>query len=340
MNIKDRTIEFQQSVLTFKKQFNNNTNNNKTNHDIKRSEFQKKASNIAHEVSLSAKLLSKLAILSKAKPMFNDNSIEVAELSFLIKRKIYLIEQNLIDLSKYQKTIQGKENIVVKNGKDLNHSKNVINLLNTKVKNISGNFKNVLEKRQELELQNKGRWEKINTNNNNNANNTTTDTNNANNAPTDTNANINTIHNNTNYNNSNPFLSSVQVADEEEEKYLNNNNNNATDNQMLLLSMEEGLLSQSDNTNVYLQQRDRAMETIESTIQEVGNMFQQLASMVQEQGEVIQRIDANVEDIDLNISGAQRELLKYFDRIKSNRWLAVKVFFIIFVFFLVWVLVN
>ena len=94
------------------------------------------------------------------------------------------------------------------------------------------------------------------------------------------------------------------------------------------------------SSNQYLQERNRAVETIESTIQEVGNLFQQLASMVQEQGEVIQRIDANVDDIDMNITGAQRQLLKYFDRVKSNRWLAVKIFFVIFVFFLIWVLVN
>ena len=106
-----------------------------------------------------------------------------------------------------------------------------------------------------------------------------------------------------------------------------------SDTQLML--MEEGI-----SNNVYLQERNRAMETMESTIQEVGNLFQQLASMVQEQGETIQRIDANVDDVDMNISGAQRELLKYFDRVKSNRWLAVKIFFIIFVFFLIWVLVN
>ena len=70
--------------------------------------------------------------------------------------------------------------------------------------------------------------------------------------------------------------------------------------QMLL--MEE----QQYGNQQYLQQRNRAVESIESTINEVGNLFQQLATMVSEQGEQIQRIDANVEDINMNITGAQR----------------------------------
>ena len=104
--------------------------------------------------------------------------------------------------------------------------------------------------------------------------------------------------------------------------------------QMLL--MEE----QQYGNQQYLQQRNRAVESIESTINEVGNLFQQLATMVSEQGEQIQRIDANVEDINMNITGAQRELLKYYAHITSNRWLFLKIFGVLIVFFFLWVLVS
>ena len=40
---------------------------------------------------------------------------------------------------------------------------------------------------------------------------------------------------------------------------------------------------------------------------------------------MIQRIDANTEDVVDNVSGAQRELLKYWSRVSSNRWLIAKV---------------
>ncbi|EJS42769.1 sed5p [Saccharomyces arboricola H-6] len=341
MNIKDRTSEFQQSVLSYKKrnknfkeqqrerlqeQENDNSSNKTTSNGKPVSEFQKKASGIAHEISSTAQLLSKLAVLAKRKPMFNDNPVEIAELSFLIKRKIYSVEQSLVQLSQLKKNdTNGSASSQSSNQPSaVQHSKNVVNLLNTQMKNISGNFKDVLEERQRLEMANKDRWQKL-----------STDAEHA--QPDDNTQTRNNAVDITTYNNSNPFMTSL--LDESSENNKNSSNQGELSfpqNDSQLMLMEEGQLS----NNVYLQERNRAVETIESTIQEVGNLFQQLASMVQEQGEVIQRIDANVDDIDLNMSGAQRELLKYFDRIKSNRWLAAKIFFIIFVFFLIWVLVN
>ena len=54
--------------------------------------------------------------------------------------------------------------------------------------------------------------------------------------------------------------------------------------------------------------------------------------MVAEQRETVQRIDADTHDILDNVSGAQRELLKYYASISSNRWLMLKVFGILIVF--------
>lgn len=49
---------------------------------------------------------------------------------------------------------------------------------------------------------------------------------------------------------------------------------------------------------------------------------------------MIQRIDANTEDVVDNVSGAQRELLKYWSRVSSNRWLIAKMFGVLMIFFL------
>lgn len=54
--------------------------------------------------------------------------------------------------------------------------------------------------------------------------------------------------------------------------------------------------------------------------------------MVAEQRETVQRIDADTVDIASNVSGAQRELLKYYASISSNRWLMLKVFGVLIVF--------
>jgi syntaxin 5 len=102
-----------------------------------------------------------------------------------------------------------------------------------------------------------------------------------------------------------------------------------------LLIMEEGLPSQ----NSYINARGEAIEAIERTISELGGIFGQLATMVSEQSEMIQRIDANTEDVVDNVQGAQRELMKYWSRVSSNRWLVAKMFGVLMIFFLVWVLI-
>lgn len=84
--------------------------------------------------------------------------------------------------------------------------------------------------------------------------------------------------------------------------------------------------------DTYIQTRSTAIESIESTIAELGQIFTQLATMVAEQRETVQRIDADTSDIASNVSGAQRELLKYYASISSNRWLMMKVFGVLIVF--------
>lgn len=82
----------------------------------------------------------------------------------------------------------------------------------------------------------------------------------------------------------------------------------------------------SSQQSAYMQQRSTAIESIESTISELGQIFSQLAHMVAEQRETVQRIDDNIMDVADNVSGAQRELLKYYNSVASNRWLMFKIF--------------
>src|ERR1700761_9355299 len=82
----------------------------------------------------------------------------------------------------------------------------------------------------------------------------------------------------------------------------------------------------------YIQSRSTAIESIESTIAELGQIFSQLANMVAEQAETVQRIDVQTYDTAQNISGAQRELLKYYSSISNNRWLMLKLFGVLIIF--------
>uniref|UniRef100_A0A8I3NIA8 Syntaxin-5 n=2 Tax=Canis lupus familiaris TaxID=9615 RepID=A0A8I3NIA8_CANLF len=85
------------------------------------------------------------------------------------------------------------------------------------------------------------------------------------------------------------------------------------------------------------QSRADTMQNIESTIVELGSIFQQLAHMVKEQEETIQRIDENVLGAQLDVEAAHSEILKYFQSVTSNRWLMVKIFLILIVFFIIFV---
>jgi syntaxin 5 len=100
------------------------------------------------------------------------------------------------------------------------------------------------------------------------------------------------------------------------------------------------LMEEAQPNNTYIQERGQAIEAIERTINELGGIFGQLATMVSEQGEMLQRIDANTEDVVDNVQGAQRELLKYWNRVQGNRWLVAKMFGVLMIFFLLWVLIS
>ncbi|KAM0717918.1 hypothetical protein Q7P37_006250 [Cladosporium fusiforme] len=110
--------------------------------------------------------------------------------------------------------------------------------------------------------------------------------------------------------------------------------NNGPQSQQQLQIMEEGSTS-----NSYIQQRGEAIDAIERTIADLGGIFGQLAQMVSEQAEQIQRIDANTDDVVDNVEGAQRELMKYWNRVQGNRWLVAKMFGVLMIFFLLWVLI-
>lgn len=49
------------------------------------------------------------------------------------------------------------------------------------------------------------------------------------------------------------------------------------------------------------------------------------------------RIDANVEDAALNVEAGHAEILKYFKNVTSNRWLMVKIFGVLIIFFIFFV---
>lgn len=51
------------------------------------------------------------------------------------------------------------------------------------------------------------------------------------------------------------------------------------------------------------------------------------------------RVDSNIENASLSVEAAHSELLKYFQSMTGNRWLMIKVFGVLIVFFILFVVI-
>lgn len=296
-----------------------------------RSEFSRMASNIAKEISSTTIRLSKLAQLAKRKTLFDDKPVEISELTFIIKQDIANVNRQIASLQSHlkQRNAQGASRTT--EGKQMDeHSHNVVMMLQSKLATTSMTFKDVLEVRTQNMKETKDRTEQF-------------------------------MHSTSAAAHQAPQGSLLlngrydPMGDGSGERLNSKGKGRAPQNGGDVLAMDldsaEGglagngggafmqmqLVEQQDS---YIQSRSTAIESIESTIAELGQIFTQLAHMVAEQRETVQRIDADTMDIATNVGGAQRELLKYYASISGNRWLMLKVFGILIVFFLAFILVS
>ncbi|RCV16031.1 hypothetical protein SETIT_3G104700v2 [Setaria italica] len=77
---------------------------------------------------------------------------------------------------------------------------------------------------------------------------------------------------------------------------------------------------------------------MESTTHELAQIFRQLGSMVSQQGELAIRIDENMDATLVNVEAAQGQLLKHLNNISSNGWMMSKIFIVLIIFLLIFVL--
>ncbi|KAM4880072.1 syntaxin-5 isoform 2-T2 [Sylvia borin] len=258
-----------------------------------RSEFSLMAKRIGKDLSNTFAKLEKLTILAKRKSLFDDKSVEIEELTYIIKQDINSLNKQIAQL---QELVRARGGPAGRHGHT--HSNTVVVSLQSKLASMSNDFKSVLEVRTENLKQQRSRREHFSL------------------PPVSALAANN--------------LGSPAVLQEESPRSggaVAIDMDSRTQQQLQLL----------DEQDSYIQSRADTMHNIESTIVELGSIFQQLAHMVKEQEETIQRIDSSVEDAQLNVEAAHGEILKYFQSVTSNRWLMVKIFLILIVFFIVFV---
>ncbi|KAI1322183.1 SNARE domain-containing protein [Xylariaceae sp. FL0255] len=315
-SIQDRTAEFK-SVLTQaqKRQASSKvgaqrrsllTDSQKTaaqsNGTSRKTEFARKAAEIGRGIAGTMAKLEKLAQLAKRKTLFDDRPVEINELTFIIKQDLSALNQQIGGLQQLTRQQHPKNA-----DQESEHNKNVVLMLQGKLSDVGVNFKDVLEVRTKNIQASKSRTENF----------------------------ISSVSS---------HVQQTQIQQSASPLYGTPSRGTPTPGNDLLSLNPVGdqqmlMMEEAQPQNTYIQQRGEAIEAIESTINELGSIFGQLAQMVSEQSEMIERIDANTEDVVDNVQGAQRELLKYWSRISSNRWLMAKMFGVLMIFFLLWVLI-
>lgn len=135
----------------------------------------------------------------------------------------------------------------------------------------------------------------------------------------------------------NPYSSQLQQQVSIDQRYASADTDrdssrpdHQTEQQMLLLDP----ISDSH----YFESREKAVTEVERTIGELGQLFNRLATMISAQQELVERVDEDVESAIDNATNAQNVLMKAYEKVSSNRAMYMKIFAILGVFALFFVL--
>ncbi|CAN1331317.1 SYP32 [Linum perenne] len=277
------------------------------------SEFNKRASKIGFGIHQTSQKLSKLAKLAKRTSVFDDPTMEIQELTALIKQDITALNSAVVDLQLLCNSQNESGNISTDT---TTHSTTVVDNLKNRLMSATKEFKEVLTMRTENLKVHENRRQLFSATSSKDA--------------------------------VNPFVRQRPLASRSTGSASSAPpapwaNGSATSSQLFpsrqsdvesqpLIQQQQQMVPLQDS---YMQSRAEALHNVESTIHELGNIFTQLATMVSQQGELAIRIDENMDETLSNVEGAQGQLVRYLNSISSNRWLMIKIFFVLVVFLMI-----
>ncbi|KAG2317267.1 hypothetical protein Bca52824_020389 [Brassica carinata] len=292
-------------------------NNDPRSAAANQSEFSKRASLIGLAIHQTSQKLSKLAQLAKRSSVFDDPTREIQELTVVIKQEISGLNGALLDLQAVRNNSGNDERNISRD--TTTHSATVVDDLKNRLMDTTKEFKDVLTLRTENMKIQEDRMKKF--------------------------SKISSKES------ANPFVRQRPLASKPSPSQpaplpWANGSSSSSSSQIVPSRQGEAesspLLQQSQQQqqmvplqDTYMQSRAEALHNVESTIHELGSIFTQLATMVSQQGEIAIRIDQNMEDTLGNVEGAQNQLARYLNSISSNRWLMIKIFFVLIAFLMV-----
>eukprot|EP00474_Spongospora_subterranea_P009163 CRZ09621.1 hypothetical protein [Spongospora subterranea] len=256
--------------------------------------FNKAAMELSQMISNTKTKLENLEKIAQARTLFNDPSEQIAQLTTIIKADINSISQEVDILAKY-----GAEHQTGLKQVD-GHTNGVVKDLKTKVADQTKMFQSILKIRSaNMRTQDtrRGQYSAVSSA-----------------SPAQFGMRQRPV-----------AVSYQEMASSQSSSYQTPAQMNQEQTQSLLHAPQRG-------ADIYLESRATAITEIDSTIQELGEMYQRLATIVSMQGEQISRIDDNVVLTLGNVEGAHEQLVMYWDRMRSNRSLIIKVFLALIVF--------
>jgi len=273
-----------------------------------KSQFALVASAIGKDITATTEKLERLSKLAKKKSLFDDPAVEIQELTAVINQDIKNINQQISFLQAQ------KDMLARKNQHSASHSDTIVDTLKSKLKNTTKSFSTVLQLRTEnLKTQQKERETFTGSLLGNDGAAAT--------SPLHARKSASTLYKPANSGDVSIFLGGEDQQQQQQQA--------APHQQQLTLHM-----GASDR---YIVSRAQAVQSIERTMVELQSIFSNLASIVNEHGQLIQRIDADIDVSARNVDSAQSEFLKYLSGISNNRWLIMKVFAILFVFIVLFI---
>ncbi|XP_055600212.1 syntaxin-5 [Uranotaenia lowii] len=312
MTARDRSTEFSNAIRSLQGRNIQRAVNVKDPKKAKQlqsySEFMMIAKHIGKNIASTYTKLEKLTMLAKRKTLFDDRPAEIQELTYIIKGDLNSLNQQIARLQEISKS-QRKSTT----GKHLlSHSSNMVVALQAKLANMSSDFKQVLEVRTENLKQQKTRRDQFSQ------------------GPISSSLPPSTMRGST--------QGSLLLQEQDQISIDMSVPGGGPNSDRVPLLQQQQQLVLYDESDSYVQERAETMQNIESTIVELGGIFQQLAHMVKEQEEMVERIDTNLQDVEMNVEAAHGEILKYFQSVTKNRWLMIKIFGILILFFIFFVI--
>ncbi|KAJ9538789.1 hypothetical protein OSB04_031522, partial [Centaurea solstitialis] len=315
MNVKssyrDRTQEFSGIAERLRRSLNatvtvNNRGVGSRSKVAFQAEFNKRASKIGYGIHQTSQKLAKLAKLAKRTSVFDDPTVEIQELTAVIKQDITALNAAVVDLQLVCNSQNESESI---SSDTTTHSTTVVDNLKNRLLGATKEFKEVLTMRTENLKVHENRRQLFSASGSKETANPFARQHPLANRST-TNASTSPPPWVKNSSSSSPLFPRKQADGESQP----------------LIQQQQQMVPLQDS---YMQSRAEALHNVESTIHELGTIFTQLATMVSQQGELAIRIDENMEDTLANVEGAQGQLMRYLNGISSNRWLMIKIFFVL-----------